>query len=298
MPPAWTDVWICPWPNGHIQAIGVDAAGRRQYRYHDVWRTHRDREKFDRALSFAETLPHLRAAVSRDLEHADPDRARVLAGVVRLLDLGAFRIGGREYAETNETYGVVSLRRSHVKVKGDLLCFEFPAKGAAERDFETSDAAVARLVATLKRRRSSDDQLFAFKEGAHWYPLRTEDVNAHIKEKCGSECSAKDFRNWSATVLAAAYLAESPAPTSMRGQKRALKTAVEHVAVHLGNTPTVCKSSYIDPRVIDAYSNGSTISSRLAQRMLDDISNPMARQSVETALLDLLGSGQARAKAA
>jgi DNA topoisomerase I len=125
VPPAWTDVWICPWPNGHIQAIGVEYAGRRQYRYHDVWRTHRDREKFDRALRFAECLPDLRATASRDLLHRSLDRERVLAVIIRLLDVGAFRIGGMEYAERDETYGLVSLLRTHVRIKGDLLCFDY-----------------------------------------------------------------------------------------------------------------------------------------------------------------------------
>lgn len=289
IPPAWTDVWICPWPNGHIQALGVDAAGRRQYRYHDLWRAHRDREKFERALRFAECLPNLRAEVNRDLRHRALDRPRVLAAVVRLLDLGAFRIGGMEYAETNETYGLVSLLRTHVRIKGDLLCFDYPAKGSLERVFETKDAAVAEVVSALKRRRSTDGQLFAFKDGSHWRTLRTEDVNGLIKQACDQDCSAKDFRNWCATVLVSALLAVSPPVTSGRGQRRAVKEAVEQVAVQLGNTPTVCRSSYIDPRVIDHYSSGSTIPSKLAKRMLHDASNPMARQAVETALAELLG---------
>ena len=298
VPPAWTDVWICPWPNGHIQAIGVDDAGRRQYRYHDVWRSHRDREKFDRALRFAECLPDLRATASRDLLHRSLDRERVLAAIIRLLDVGAFRIGGMEYAETNETYGLVSLLRTHVRIKGDLLCFDYPAKGSLERVLETKDAAVAEVISALKRRRSTDGQLFAFKDGTHWRPLRTEDVNAHIKQACDQDCSAKDFRNWSATVLIAAQLAVTPANTSGRGQHRAVKEAVEQVALHLGNTPTVCRSSYIDPRVIDRYTSGSTISSRLAKRWLRDRSNPMARQAIEVALMKLLRPTDARPVAA
>ena len=290
-------MWICPWPNGHIQAIGVDAAGRRQYRYHDVWREHRDREKFERALRFARGLPELRTAIGRDLKHSELDRPRVLAAVLRLLDLGAFRIGGMEYVETNETYGLVSLRRTHVRIKGDLLCFSYPAKGSLERVFETRDAAVADVLSALKRRRSTDGQLFAFKDGLRWRPLRTEDVNTHIKEACDPECSAKDFRNWSATVLVSALLAVSPA-SSGRVQRRVVKEAVEQVAIQLGNTPTVCRTSYIDPRVIDRFSSGSTVPSRLAERMLSDASNPMARQAVEAALIKLLGAPEARAQAA
>ena len=298
VPPAWTDVWICPWPNGHIQAIGVDAAGRRQYRYHDVWRAHRDREKFERAVRFAEHLPQLRAAVSRDLQESGLDRARVLATVIRLLDLGAFRIGGSEYADTHESYGLVSLLRTHVRIKGDLLCFDYPAKGSLERVFEARDEAVADVVSALKRRRSTDGQLFAFKNGVRWRPLRTDDVNALIKQACDADCSAKDFRNWSATVLMSALLAVAPTATSGRGQRRTVKEAVEQVAVQLGNTPTVCKSSYIDPRAIDCYLSGLTISSRLAGRMLEKWSNPMARQAVETELIGLLGAAEVGALAA
>jgi DNA topoisomerase I len=298
VPPAWTEVWICPWPNGHIQAIGLDAAGRRQYRYHDVWRVHRDREKFERALRFAEHLPHLRAAVSRDLQGCGIGRARVLAAVVRLLDLGAFRIGGMEYAETHESYGLVSLRRTHVRIKGDLLCFDYPAKGSLEREFEARDGAVAEVVSTLKRRRSEDGQLFAFKDGLRWRSLRTDDVNTLIKQACDPDCSAKDFRNWSATVLMSALLATAPAAASGRGQRRTVKDAVEHVAIQLGNTPSVCKSSYIDPRVMDCYLAGVTISSKLSERVLGQWSNPMARQAVETALIELLGSTEVGAQAA
>jgi DNA topoisomerase I len=291
IPPAWTDVWVCPWPNGHIQAIGVDAAGRRQYRYHDVWREHRDREKFERALRFANDLPRLRASVSQDLRRNELDRQRVLAALIRLLDLGAFRIGGMEYAETNETYGLVSLRREHVRVRDSVLAFQFPAKGSLERAFETTDVDVAEIIAVLKRRRAVDHhQLFAYKDGSGWHPMRTEDVNAHIKERCGPEYTAKDFRNWSATVLAASHLALAPVATSERARRRTVKGAVEAVAAHLGNTPAVCRSSYIDPRVIDRFAVGATISARAAKRMLRDQTNPMARQQAEAALVELLGA--------
>jgi DNA topoisomerase I len=298
VPPAWTEVWICPWPNGHIQAIGVDAAGRRQYRYHDVWRAHRDREKFERALRFAEALPQLRAAVCQELQSDEVDRNRVLAAIVRLLDLGAFRIGGMEYAESNETYGLVSLLRTHVRVKGDLLCFAFPAKGSLERVFETRDAEVAAVVSALKRRRAADRQLFAFKDGGRWHLLRTEDVNAHIKLECGEDCSAKDFRNWSATVLAAALLSVSQAATSGRARRRVVKEVVEQVAVQLGNTPAVCKASYIDPRVMDRYSDGVVIPTKLAKSMLQSPPSPVAREAVETAVMDLLGTAESEALAA
>ncbi len=292
VPPAWTNVWICPWPNGHIQAIGTDAAGRRQYRYHDTWRVHRDREKFDRALRFAQDLPRLRATVARDLQHDGPDRSRVLAAIVRLLDLGAFRIGGREYAETNETYGVVSLQRAHVRVKGHTMTFDFPAKGSLERVFAARDPEVAQVVRLLKKRRGGDAQLFQYKVDGRWRPVRTEDVNDYIKEECGPDYSAKDFRNWTATVLAAALFAGRPAPASHRRQRRAVSDVVAEVAIHLGNTPAVCRSSYIDPRVIDRFSTGSTVRPKLAARLTEKskgMTDTFGRQAVESAVVALIG---------
>jgi DNA topoisomerase IB len=292
VPPAWTDVWICPWPNGHIQAIGTDVAGRRQYRYHDMWRVHRDREKFDRALRFAQDLPRLRSTVARDLQQQGADRSRVLAAIVRLLDLGAFRIGGREYAETNETYGVVTLQKSHVRVKGNTITFDFPAKGSLERVFEARDSEVAPLVQLLKKRRGGDAQLFQYKVDRRWRPVSTDDVNDFIKEECGPDYSAKDFRNWTATVLAASLFAGRPAPVSLRRQRRAVADVVAEVAIHLGNTPAVCRSSYIDPRVIDRFSTGSTLRPKLAARMTKGskaMTDAFARQAVESAVVALIG---------
>ena len=287
IPPAWKDVWICPWPNGHIQAVGVDAAGRRQYRYHDAWRVHRDREKFERALEFARDLPRLRSTVDRDLRRSGVDHRRVVAAVVRLLDLGAFRVGGMEYVEANDTYGLVTLRKSHVRLAGDTIHFEYPAKCSIERVFEASDPDVVPVVRSLRRRRSGSDQLFAYKDKDHWVDLRSDDVNAYIKQECGEQYSAKDFRNWTATVLAAALVSGCPVPRSQTELRRALNGVVKEVAEHLGNTPAVCRSSYIDPRVFDRYAGGSTISSRLAERFAGELTNGR-RAAVESAVVDLL----------
>jgi len=293
IPPAWKDVWICPWPNGHIQAIGVDAAGRRQYRYHDVWRVHRDREKFARAVQFARDLPRLRATVTRDLRRTDFDRRRILAAVVRLLDMGAFRVGGMEYVEANDTYGLVTLRKDHLRVTGSTMHFAYPAKGSIERVFDAQDPEVLPIVRTLRRRRNGGPHLFAYKERGRWIQLRTEDVNAYIKEECGQDYSAKDFRNWTATVLAACLLALAPAAASQTARKRGVNAVVKDVAEHLGNTPAVCRSSYIDPRVFDRFAGGSTIPVRLAARLPGELANG-SRAAVESAVVDLLGDGDAK----
>jgi DNA topoisomerase IB len=283
IPPAWTDVWICPWPNGHIQALGTDAAGRRQYRYHDGWRVRRDQEKFARVEEFGRTLPRLRKMVERDLAGAGLSRERVLAAIVRLLDVGFFRVGGADYAAEHETFGVATLRKEHVSLRGDgWMCFEYPAKGSIERKAEIYDPAAGEIIAALRRRRSGEN-LFAYKDGRRWVDVAAQDVNDYIKSAAGREFSSKDFRTWSASVLAATELAG----TNDRPPKAAVRSAVRTVSEWLGNTPTVCRSSYIDPRVIDRFENGETISDRLS-----------SRRSIEDAVIELLdGSGDGRGAA-
>jgi DNA topoisomerase I len=260
IPPAWSDVWICPWPNGHLQAVGTDAAGRRQYRYHDQWRIDRDKEKFDRVLDFAAVLPRLRRRVRRDLKADHLGRDRVLAAIVRLLDVGFFRVGGEEYAHEHETFGVASLRKEHVHVHDDVMVFKYPAKGSIDRAIEVRDADASDVVRALRRRRSGGENLFAHRQGRRWVEVHADDVNDYIKDVAGHEFSAKDFRTWSATVLAAAALAEhEPVPKSRAGRRRAVVDAVKTVAEHLGNTPTVSRSSYVDPRVVERFEDGETI---------------------------------------
>jgi DNA topoisomerase IB len=298
VPPAWTDVWICPWPNGHIQAVGTDAAGRRQYRYHDQWRVHRDREKFERVLDFAAVLPEVRAVVTRDLAQKGLGRDRVLAAVVRLLDVGLFRVGGEEYARDHETFGVTSLHREHVRIRHGALVFRYSAKDSKERFIEIRDDDVRPVIDSLRRRRSGGPHLFAYKEDGEWIEVRAHDANAYIKAAAGGEeFSAKDFRTWSATVLAAAALAENGAAADggKQTRKRAVVSAIAEAADYLGDTPAVARSAYVDPRVIDRFEHGETIADWLSRLPhLDELSATGTRQrgrlrrTVEQAVIDLI----------
>ena len=210
IPPAWQDVWICPYPHGHIQAIGTDAAGRRQYRYHDRWRERRDAEKFDEMLEFARALPRLRKAATKHLALEGLPRERVLAGAVRLLDTGFFRIGGEDYAEANSTYGLATMRKHHVTLGAEgVVSFDYESKGGQQRIQSIVDTDVYELVGDLKRRRSVGDELLAYKEGRRYVDVKSPEINAYIKEHAGGDFSAKDFRTWNATMLAAVGLAVS-----------------------------------------------------------------------------------------
>ena len=290
IPPAWKDVWICPHPSGHIQATGVDAAGRKQYRYHDLWRERRDRQKFEEMEDFARALPRLRARVTKDLRRRGMPRERVLACAARLLDRGFFRIGSEDYAEENDTYGIATMQRRHVEVVGERVTFDYESKNGQRRVQAIGDPAVARVVRTLKGRRGGGHDLLAWKEGGRWVDVRSQDVNDYVKEAAGGDFSAKDFRTWSATVLAAVALAVSgeAAGRSKAGRTRAKSRAVKEVARYLGNTPAVCRASYIDPRVFDRYDGGLTIGGVLPELMEDTGPWPDVQGAVEEAVLDLL----------
>jgi DNA topoisomerase I len=291
IPPAWRDVWICPYPNGHIQAIGVDAAGRKQYRYHQRWRQRRDQIKFDKMTEFARSLPTLRKAAARDVRRDGFPRERVLAGAVRLLDRGFFRIGGEEYAESNESYGLATLQKRHVTLEpGFWLRFDFPAKSGKQQVKSLVDPGVYELVAALKRRRTGGNELFAYQVDGAWFDVKSGDINAYIKEATGGDFSAKDFRTWSGTVLAAVGLAVSgPVAASKTGRKRAITRTVTEVAYHLGNTPAVARASYIDPRVFDRYCAGVTIGNALAAiGDVGELGEPAFQGAIEEAVLDLL----------
>lgn len=259
IPPAWTDVWICPHPRGHIQATGLDAAGRRQYRYHDAWRLQRDREKFDHMVEFGRALPALRERIANDLDADGLTRERVLACAARLLDLGFFRIGTEGYAEQNQTYGLATIRKDHVSVHGDVIEFDYVAKSGQQRIQSIVEPTVVEVVKALKRRRSGGPELLAYRRDGGWCDVRSADINAYIKDVTGGDFSAKDFRTWSATVLAAVALAVSAEATSRTARKRAVTRAYQEVAHYLGNTPAVCRSSYVDPRVVDRYLSGVTV---------------------------------------
>jgi DNA topoisomerase I len=259
IPPAWQQVWICPDPLGHIQATGVDAAGRKQYLYHPRWQQRQAERKFEAVREFAAALPQLRRAVSADLKRRGMPRERALACAVRLLDLGFFRVGSEAYAEENESYGLATIRREHVTVSGGEAVFDFPAKSGQRRVQSIRDPAAIRAIEAMRRRRGGPDDLLAWREQGGWRDVHSDDVNAYIKAQIGERFSAKDFRTWHGTVLAAVELAGEPAPDSDAAAKRSISIAVGRVAEALGNTPAVCRRSYIDPRVLDRFRDGQRI---------------------------------------
>jgi DNA topoisomerase IB len=288
IPPAWTDVWICPDPNGHLQATGIDAAGRKQYRYHEAWRTRRDAEKFEDMIRFARALPRLRERVEQDLAaSADLSRERVLATAVRLLDRGFFRIGGEEY---NESFGLATMLKEHVSVTGDgTMVFDFPAKSGKQRVQAVVDPLAKDIVCSLKRRRGGGPELLAYKTGRTWHDLRSEEINAYLKSILGDRFSAKDFRTWNATVIAAVALAVSgPAQGSPTSRKRAITRAIKETAHYLGNTPAVCRASYIDPRIFDAFRGGLVLDPRVIEKAAEPGQLPTQHRQIELAVLDLL----------
>ena len=283
IPPAWTDVWICDDPLGHLQATGIDAAGRKQYLYHPRWHSQRKQAKFDTMVLFARALPAARRRLAADLHLEGMPVERTLALAVRLLDRGALRIGSEQYAEENETYGVATLLDEHVSVEGDLISFAFVGKGGVVHERSLRDPAVAEPARTLLRRRRSS-RFLAYRDGRRWNEVTSDQVNAYLKAKIGDAFTAKDFRTWAGTVLGAVALA------SVEPSKGASKTAVELVAAHLGNTPAVCRGSYMDPRLFDRYSSGETISPPLPRLDGDTSLAPRIGPRVERATLALIDS--------
>ena len=289
IPPAWEDVWICPYPGGHIQATGVDDRGRKQYLYHPRWRERQDQKKFDDMVVFARALPALRERVAADLAGDELDRDHVLACAVRLLDRGFFRIGSEDYAVTNETYGLATMRKRHAVVEGDTLLFDYPAKSGKRRVQAVIDPEITDTIQRLKQRRGGGDELLAFKRGGRWADVRSLDINTYLKEATGLEISAKDFRTWGATVMAAIALGVAgPAAGTKTGRKRAITRAVKEVAYYLGNTPAVARASYIDPRVFDRYRDGVVIAVHDLEHEPDETA---IQGEVEEAVLDLVTGG-------
>ena len=294
IPPAWKEVWICPSPNGHLQATGVDARGRKQYLYHRKWRERRDQQKFDSMVDFARALPRMRRRVAKDLADPGLTRRRVLACSVRMLDRGFFRVGGEDYAVENETYGLATMRKSHVRLADGTLTFDYPAKSGQRRIQSIVDPFVYDIVGQLKRRRGGSPELLAYKdERGRWRDIKSADVNAYVKEVTRGDFSAKDFRTWNATVLAAVALAVSgPAATgSKTARNRAKVRAVKEVSRYLGNTPAVCRASYIDPRVFDRFDDGLTIGGALSEVAetsdMDSLHGP-----IEDAVLELIAADE------
>jgi DNA topoisomerase-1 len=299
IPPAWTDVWICPFDSGHIQAVGTDDAGRKQYRYHDEWRRKRDLEKFDRILEFADMLPPLRARVAEDLNLRGLPERRVLACAARLLDIGFFRVGSEEYAEQNNTFGLATIRRDHTSLDANgIVTFDYIAKSGKHRVQAVADPEVCEVVATLLAREDDDNpELLAFRDAdGNWVDVKSRAINAYLAEASGGAAvSAKDFRTWSATVLCAVALAVSEsAATSPTAIKRAVSRAVKETADYLGNTPSVCRASYIHPRVIDLFMGGVTIAEDMQALGKGSPDGHLATHGeTETAVLALLRSPQA-----
>lgn len=259
IPPAWTDVWICPYPNGHIQATGVDGAGRRQYLYHPTWRAQKDREKYDRMLALAESLPAARRSVTIGLRRGELDRDTVLAAAFRMLDTGSLRVGSERYAEAHGSFGLATLLCAHAKVSSDdVVRLHFPAKSGQEWESLIRDADLAAIVRRLKQR-GGRARLLAWRDERGWHPLSAAEINDDVRRRTGGDFTAKDFRTLHGTVAAAVALAKLGPKPSASARKRAVASAVKDAAEVLGNTPSIARASYVDPRLIDRYDEGLTI---------------------------------------
>jgi len=285
IPPAWKEVWICPDPFGHIQATGYDEAGRKQYLYHERWQERQAERKFELVRRFALALPKLRRAVTADLRRQGMPRERALACAVRLLDLGFFRVGSEVYAEENESFGLATVRREHVTVKPNEVVFDFPAKSGQRRVQSIRDAAARRAIETMHRRRSGPEDLLAYRAGREWVDVRSSEINDYIHELIGDEFTAKNFRTWHGTVLAAVALAGEEPPSSEAAAKRAIVRAVDEVSEALGNTPAVCRASYIDPRVLDRFRDGTKID---PPRPANGRLSAKQRRRIEREVIDLV----------
>ncbi|MFJ5135994.1 DNA topoisomerase IB [Streptomyces sp. NPDC088707] len=296
IPPAWQDVWICPWPNGHIQAVGTDAAGRRQYLYHPRFREQRDAAKHEHVQGVARALPRLRKAVTRDLGGRGLSRTRVLACVTRLLDLGFLRIGGERYARDNGSFGLTTLRREHAVCRAGEIRLCFPAKSGKTVTRTLVDEQAHAVIRSLLRRKEQGPRLFAYWERGAWHEVHAEDLNAYLRDRSGRDVTAKDFRTWYATVLAAVALAVSQTTSgaSRARRGRVVARAVREVSDYLGNTPAVCRASYIDPRVIELYEGGKTIAGSLGELGEGGpFGRPATHGGVERSVLRLLRAGSA-----
>ncbi|WP_033210862.1 DNA topoisomerase IB [Streptomyces bikiniensis] len=294
IPPAWTDVWICPWPNGHIQAMGTDAAGRRQYLYHERFRAQQEESKHEHVLDVATKLPRLRQGVAADLGGRGLSRDRVLACTARLLDLGFFRVGGVAYRRDHQSYGLTTLLREHVACGRGEVRFSYPGKSGQSQLRALADPAAYGVVRALLRRRGAGGQLFVYWQGRSWHEVRAGDVNDYLRDRAGTDITAKDFRTWHATVLAAVALAVSAevAEAGPTRRARAVSRAVREVSGYLGNTPAVCRASYINPRLFELFEDGVTIGPALGRLGSGvDRGCPATHGEVEAAVLRLLRRG-------
>ncbi len=289
IPPAWTDVWICPDPQGHIQATGRDAKGRKQYRYHPRWREVRDAVKYDRMVAFGEALPRIREQTDRDLALPGIPREKVLAAVVQLLENTRIRVGNEEYRRENQSFGLTTLTDNQVEIVGSTLRFRFRGKGGKQHSLQVTNRRLARVVKRLQE--IPGYELFQYvNEHGERHTIESGDVNAYLREISGGDFTAKDFRTWAGTVLAARALRNAEPCNSERQCKHLVAQAVEQVAAQLGNTPAVCRKCYVHPAVIEAYIGGKLYPLDRAENAdcIDD--SPCALSAEEGAVLDLLRS--------
>ncbi|WP_430383601.1 DNA topoisomerase IB [Streptomyces sp. P10-4] len=291
IPPAWRDVWICPWPGGHLQAVGTDDAGRRQYLYHEQFRAEQEKAKHEHVRQVARALPELRAQVALDLAGRGLSRPRVTACAVRLLDLGFFRIGSDRHTRTSETYGLTTMLCEHVSCGRGEITFSYPAKGGTETVRALVDEQAHAVARALLRRPRGGDRFLVFRERGSWQGLHGDDLNEALRRLSGTDVTAKDFRTWHATVLAAVAVAVVPrdARATEAARRRQIARAVREVSHYLGNTPAVCRSSYIDPAVFELFERGVTVApvlTRLGEH--GSFGRPATQGAVEAAVLDLL----------
>jgi DNA topoisomerase-1 len=289
IPPAWTEVWICPDPNGHLQATGRDAKGRKQYRYHPRWRAVRDEAKYTKLLIFARVLPQIRARVEADLRRRGLPREKVLAAIVRLMEMTLFRIGNAEYARANKSFGLTTLRDRHVVIEGSHIRISFRGKGGKRHESGISDRRLARIVRNC--RDLPGYELFQYiDENGERRDVDSADVNDYLREIAGEDITAKDFRTWAATHLAAQALCEFEAFDSDAKRKTAIVDAVRKVAAHLGNTPAICRRCYIHPAILDGYLDGTLLRSLADQAgayLEENIRGMTAEEAAVTAFLRL-----------
>ncbi|SDI19388.1 DNA topoisomerase I, catalytic core [Arthrobacter subterraneus] len=260
IPPAWQEVWISPYPNGHIQAVGTDDAGRRQYIYHAAWREKKDREKFDRALDFGERLPSARRVITQHLRSNGSGRERAFAAALRIVDSGALRIGSAQYAAQNGSFGVTTLRVEHVTLSGPVITLGFPGKSGQQWDTTIEDPDLAAALRPMVRREDGDTMLAYRAADGSWHSVEASQLNEFLRQVTGGGFTAKDFRTWQATVVAAMELARLDLKaTSRTARQKAIAATMRSVAEHLGNTPAIARSSYVDPRLVDRFMSGEVI---------------------------------------
>ncbi|MGC4106688.1 MAG: hypothetical protein QM753_10120 [Thermomicrobiales bacterium] len=289
IPPAWTDVWIASRASGHIQATGLDARGRKQYRYHERWRQARDEAKYERMIAFGDVLPTIRERVDEDMRKHGLPREKVLATVVRLLETTLIRVGNERYAQENKSIGLTTMRNRHAEVTSGTIHFVFTGKSGVEHEVELKDRRVAGIVKRLQDLPGQHLFQYLDRDGAR-QTIDSDDVNAYLHKIAGEDFTAKDFRTWAGTVLAAQALAEFEAVDSEAGSKRNVVDAIESVAAKLGNTRAVCRKCYVHPAVLDAYLDGETVET-IRQRADEEITESLGHlQPEEAAVLMLLRS--------